>query len=387
MVRLLGKSKNGPIGLDLGSEGIRLLQLRQVGGRLSVAAAARWRYPSGADGAEADPDSRADLAAQAVRVLIREFGFQGRDAVSCLRGDELSVRNVRLPQMPDPELRKALLWESQERFGFEVAPDRMHYVNAGEVRQGSDVRNEILIMAATEQTIQRHLELLGRMKLRPLHLDTEPTALLRTYLRHLRRSEDESIVSVIVDVGLASTKVIVARGRTVLLIKSIDIAGRSLTQSVAAELGLSYSEAARLRRSPAQREEQAGPAEPSATSDQVANSVHDALRGQAASLAREIALCLRYCSVTFRGLRPNAITLAGGEAYDASLVKLLQEYLDLPCRVGEPLAGIDPGQVELGTSRRGPHAEWSVAAGLALRGLNETQELRDMDYAGSGLSA
>lgn len=385
MLKVLSRRETGPIGLDVGSESIRALQLCHSAGKLWVAAAARWQLPHNGSGPGADAPGRTSLAVQAVRDMLKRGKFRGRDVVSCLRGEELDVRNVRLPQMPDHELNKAILWECQERFGFPVAPDRMHYINAGEVRQGAEVRDEILIMAVPEETVRGHLDMLEKMHLRPVHMDAEPAALFRAYLRNLRRVEDESTVTVIVDIGLASTKVIVARGRTILLIKSFDVAGRALNQSVAAELGLSYSEAAHLRRS--SFEHGADAEEPSPPADQVEWSVIDAIRGQVESLAQEVALCLRYCSVTFRGLRPTQVTLAGGEAYDPALVRLLGECLDFPCVVGQPLHGIELGDIDMGGDRRAAHTEWSVATGLALRELTATRDLRGSDYARSGLSA
>ena len=112
--------------------------------------------------------------------------------MSGLRADELAVKNVRLPRMSDRELSSAVLYECHERFGFEVVPDRVHYVNAGEVRQGTESRDEIVLMAVTEDVIRQHVEMLDEMCLKCVHIDAEPMALFRTYQRFLRRAEDES---------------------------------------------------------------------------------------------------------------------------------------------------------------------------------------------------
>ena len=116
-------------------------------------------------------------------------------------------------------------------------------------------------------------------------------------------------------------------------------------------------------------------------------SVFDAVRGQAESLAREINLCLRYCSVTFRGLRPQRVMLTGGEVYDASLVRLLGEQLGLECVVGHPLKGIDVSAVDLGGDRRGMLAEWATCTGLAIRDVDFTTGAREVEHAEHRLSA
>jgi len=368
MLSLFPRRRYGPIGLDVGSRSIKLLQLGRTRGRLSVAAAAQWQMPDSALGPEGDAAACAGQAAEAVRSLLKQNGFHGREVVSCLRMDELATKNVRLPHMPKDELDKAVLWECQERLSFPVAADRIHYFEAGDVRQGTEVRDEIIIMAVPESTIQQHLDRIGSMRLEPVHIDTEPTALFRAYQRYLRRAQDESVVSVIVDIGLTATKVVVAKGKKILLIKLIDLAGRALNESVAKELGLTYSEAAHFRRRLSEsRADASGP--PPQGADQVEWSVLDAIRVPVEALAREISLCLRYCSVTFRGLCPNKVTLTGGEAYDPAAVKLLTECLGLPCAVGQPLRGVEIDEVHMGDDRRSELTEWSVVTGLALRGL------------------
>lgn len=383
----LTRHKHGPIGLDLGAETIRMLQLECSGPRFTLAGAGRWRYPSHALISDCDPGERRRLAGRAVREMLRKGGFHGRKVVGCIKANELAIRNIRLPHMPDKELASAVLWESHERFGFEVTPDRVHYVNAGEVRQGAESREEIILMAASDDVVREHLETLEEMRLRPIHIDAEPTALLRTYRRFLRRAADEGAVTVIADIGVAATKVVVARGTTIVLVKSIDVAGHAFNQSVAKELGLSYCDAQHLRR----RAFETKPGELSGKSpserDQVQWSVFDAIRGQVEALAREISLCLRYCSVTFRGLRPARITLTGGEAYDPALVKLLNDCLDCECEVGQPLRGVDLGDANLGADRRGVLTEWSVALGLALRDVAPKREIRKADHERRRVSA
>ena len=390
MLNLFSRSKLGPIGLDIGAEGVRMLQFGRAGYGLRVVAAGRCRFPAAARGADAaigngsslDAKVRRRLAVEAVREILKTVHFRGRQVVSCLRSDELAVKNIRLPHLPDNELGGAVLWEAKERLGFEIVPDRLHYINAGEVRQGNDVRDEIIMLGVQEEVIRAHLEMLDEMRLVPLHVDAEPTALFAAYQRFLRRAQDESTISVIVDIGLGSTKVVVARGQVILMIKSIDLAGQKFNECVAKELGLSYSEAAHLR-----RRSSAALGAGRESGDQVSWSVFDAIRGQVEALAREISLCLRYCSVTFRGLRAGRITVTGGEAYDAGLLRLLGETLNCECAVGEPLLGIDVGATDFDGDRRGVLTEWSVTAGLALRDLSIEPSHGKVDHDASRIPA
>jgi type IV pilus assembly protein PilM len=245
----------------------------------------------------------------------------------------------------------------------------------------------VILMAVPVERIRSHLDMLAEARLRPLHIEAEPLALFRAYQRFLRRAADESHVSVIVDIGLACTRVVVARGATTILVKTVGLGGHKLNESVAKELGLNYEEASHFRRRLGDQKSPQDLAGSQDAGERVEWSVLDAIRGQAEELAREISLCLRYCSVTFRGLRPAQMTLTGGESYDPALVKLLDEGLDFECVMGEPLRGVDLGTAAMGSDRRGLLTEWSVAAGLALRTLMDNGRSRKAGDETSRLSA
>ena len=388
----LSPKRRWPIGLDFGTDSIKMLQLCQERGRVRVHAAERWHFPSPGD---QDPFQRKELAVAAITDMLKRGNFHGRRVVSALRCDELGIKNIRLPRMRPDELQQAVLYEAGERFGFEVAADRLSCLNAGRVRQGSEVRDEIILLAVSEEVIESHLDLLRQVSLVPEAIDAEPVALFRGFERYLRRQADEQSVTVIVDIGHNASRVIVAQGRQIAFIKSIDIGGRRLTDAVAGQLNLSYTEARDLRLRKMRQNEQSPPAEEggqegSASRDRssIEWSIHDAVRGEVEALAREIALCLRYCSVTFRGLRSRRITLTGGETYDRALVDLLTGQLGTPAVVGEPLRGVDISGVDLGANRRGTATEWALCAGLAFRGAFDDEDVpQETDDAECRLSA
>ena len=388
----LSPKNRWPIGLDIGADSIKMLQLGQSGGRVHVRAAERWHFPAPGD---QDAVQRKELSVAAINEMLKRGKFRGRRVVSSLRCEDLSIKNVRLPRMQPDELKQAVLYEANDRFGFEVAADRLNCLNAGQVRQGSEVRDEIILLAVSEEVVENHLDILRQVSLVPEAIDAEPVALFRGFERYLRRQADEESVTVVLDVGHSATRVIVARGRNVVFIKSINIGGRRLTDAVAGQLNLTYPEAKDLRLRKMRDYEQSDLAEGAdAEAADPKNrsslewSIHDAIRGEIESLAREVALCLRYCSVTFRGLRPRHITLTGGETYDRALVDLLTGQLGTAAVVGEPLRGVDTSGVDLGANRRATATEWALCAGLAFRGTFTGElEPEETDDAACRLSA
>lgn len=379
MLNFSRKNKHWPLAIDIGSDSIKMLQIQCNGSTASVCACGRYRIPASVE----DPQQRRELTVKAAREMLRDGDFRGRRVVSALSWRQLNIKNVRLPQMPEHELRQAVQWEARERFDFDVENDQLNILDAGQIRTGVETWNEIIMLAASRETIEEHLGLLSEMGLTPERIEAEPVAVFRIFERFLRRRADENAVSVVVDIGAGATRVVVAKGRQIVFIKSIDIGGTDLTKAVAKRLNLSCAEANDLRmqvmtrdsetlHAPSDNEDGAQPANESARppdpgqSGSIEWTVRDAVRAKIEAAAREVSLCLRYCSVTFRGLRPEQITLTGGEAHDPAVLDIFNEQLGIECLAGQPLRGIDLSAVDLGGDRRNMLNEWAVCGGLAI---------------------
>ena len=378
MLQRLWKKTDWPIALDFGTDSVKMLQLQETSGGIGVRACGRWRCP---EPDAQDPEQRRRLAIAAVRNLLRSGGFRGRNVVSALAYRDVRVKNVRLPHSPEHEMAKAVEWEAQEHFTFAVAENQLHYINAGQVRAGNELRDEIIMLATPAEVVDDRLSLLGEMDLIPVRVDAEPVALLRMQMRLMRRIADDEAVSILVDLGGEGTRVVVARGSGIVFIKDIGTGGHDITMAVAKQLNLSAAEALDLRISSGQSQDDSAAESAPDPSDRnsIDWTIHDAIRSVVESLAKEISLCLRYCSVTFRGLRPQTVTLTGGGALDPLLVKLLQEHLNVPCEVGHPLRGMDISAPGFEGNRRGTLTDWALCAGMAVQNTNTnvTQEVQD----------
>jgi len=382
MLGFLTRNRYWPIALDIGTESIRMLQLHRVGNIISVNACSQWQFPRSAS---QDVQQRRQLMVPAVREMFRSAPFKGRRVVSALSCDQVTIKNVRLPHMPEHEMAEAIKWEAKERFGYDPQRDQIAFLNAGQVRSGNETRDELIILTVPQQETAAHLEMLNAMGLLPEHIEVQPMAMFRVFERWLRRRADEQAVSVIADIGRSATRVIVARGRDIVFIKSIDIGGEKFSESVARQLGLELVEADELRLKSI-REHGDKPHEEGREAD-LDWTLHDAIRGEVETLAREISLCLRYCAVTFRGLRPEKIMVTGGEAYDPSVLKLLNEHMHIECLVGQPLRGMDVSAVDLGGDRRASLVEWTTCAGLAMRNIDFAGGIKEVEHGEHRLSA
>lgn len=356
-----------PIGLDIGGGHARLLQLEEAGGELSVVAAAEHVL---SDGGGFDPLLRVtNLEAHLTR-LLRQGGFRGRNVVVAVPREMVLVKNLRLPPMPQAELESAVQLEAPNLFGFGADEGRIQYLPAGEVRQGAETRQEVIVAAVRNDDLDRYVERLHQCGIIVQSIDFEPCALFRGTERFIRRKEDESEVQVLADIGLTRSCILIARGRDITFYKSLDIGGRRFDDAVAGKLGMALTEASELRRRLSETSNTPLRADP------VRQAVYDAVRTPVEELGREISLCLRYYSVTFRGQRPSRMRLLGGEACDMQLQKMLSGAVAIPVETGRPLYSIDTSRMDP-AHRRGSMSQWAVALGLSLRMTKGTFKPRD----------
>lgn len=349
-----------PIGLDVGHDSIKMLQL-QIDGEgasrtLRVIAAAKQVLP---EEARKSPERRTAVTAEAIDRLFAQQPFVGRRVVAALPREIVHVRNLRLSRTPPEALEAAVESEARSLFPFETSEAAVQFLSPGEVRQGTETRQEVIVLAARNADVDQFVQQLHATGVEIDSLDTEITAQFRAFERFVRRTDDKLDVQVLLDIGTRQTRVTIARGRVISFYKTVEIGGLHLLDAVGRKLGITIDEAKALR----QRLLDAGP---KARRDSVRQAVFDATRSVAEELGRELAMCLRYYSVTFRGQRPSRLRIVGGEAADPQLHTVFKSILSVPVEAAQPLFSIDTTRMRA-IDRQGTMSQWALALGLGLR--------------------
>jgi len=351
MVGWFGKQRSGPIGVDIGSRSVKLMQFD--GERTAVLESARWDLPPKRPSDEARRDEQ---IVEAIAQARQHRNFRGRHAVFGLGAEHLFVQNIRVAKAGSDELDKIVQFEAAGRLPFSSDEAEVRYIEAADVRQGDAVRREVILLACRQQVIQRILALADAAGLTLVAIDIAPAALLRCYCKQFRRDDDQQRRVMFVNIGAATTTVVIARGNDAMFVKYLDIGGGHMDEAVARHLKMPLPDATALRRHNGDR--RADQRDPDVT-----RSIHESIRPVLGHLVQELSLCLRYYSVTFRGQPLSKLVLGGGEA-SPTLREWLEGRLDLPCELGNPLRSYET------TLPAGRIGQWEIAAGLALREMN-----------------
>jgi type IV pilus assembly protein PilM len=387
-----------PIGLDIGHNSIKMIQLAINEEHISILAADKVRVDAGING---DGEARRSFVVSAIKQILAKGKFRGRNVVSCLPNDKLKITSLRLAETETDGIEQALRKEAGQRFGFDPEKDTINYLVAGDVQYGDEIKNELILFAASDETIRSHIAMLEEVQLRPVAIDTVPCALFRSFERSRRREEDKEQTVVFVDVGSRFTTVVFGRGGEISFTKQIPIGGEKFNSEIASKLGVSIDEAETLREklqmesaikagiglgvpkssSPGQDRAvsilQAGQ-DGNALDTSTQQVMVDAIGAAAEELAKEISLCLRYYTVTFRGKHVERAVFSGGEAYERILLNVLRRHLTAKIEVAQPLKGLDildNTNVNFDNNRRDLLCEWAVAVGLSLKGWENQRQL------------
>jgi type IV pilus assembly protein PilM len=354
----------GLVGIDLGSRAIKLLQLRRLGRGLEVVGAGRVEV----SGPPADAGQRQRLAEQ-LREVLGAGGFTGRRCVVCLQRGDVRMQSVRLPAMPEAELRQAAVWEASQRFGVDRTEMEVDLVRTGAELHGSDGRQEVLLIGAAHAAIEAWAEPILDAGLRPMAIETHFAALARAFGRSPRVVGARPEAVAVVDVGASGATVLIVRGGDIAFCKSITVGGRHFDLAVAEHLQMDLDAARELRAARIAAATSQPGARPVADPS-IDRAVYDAVRPLFSSFAKEVVLCLSYYGVAFRGHPPQKLVLTGGDGLEPRLAEALGTH----CKIQvEPDDAASPAGPLMGRIREivgegaGPSAAWSVAAGASLR--------------------
>ncbi|MCP4709845.1 MAG: pilus assembly protein PilM [Planctomycetes bacterium] len=388
------RQKVYPIGVDLGSCSLKLVQLTRNGNGLSLVAAARADVPREIQDI---PSERQEWYIDSFRELLASKPFKGRRVISCLAAREMLVQHLRVPKMDEDHLEKALPWEAQGKVPFNINTARLHHIVAGEVYDGAECKQEVILMAASATVVKQHLNLIERTKVQVDSINVEPLALVNCFLHLLEKDNEQQKGTMLIDLGHSCSKVVITHGADIAFCRTIGIGAEQMVRAICDKLSVDYAEASRLYldyflnvgRAEQERKARAaapeverevggaavvpqGAAATATEEESLEVRVKQAITLSQQNLAEEIRSCVRYHDLVF-GSQPVGRTIfVGGQAKNKSLCRQLARHLGLPAQLGDPLARIEPSSLngkhsDLVADER--HCDWAVAFGLSLGGI------------------
>lgn len=347
------------IGLDIGSSAIRAVQVSGSRRGLPVLErVAAIALPSGAirDGEVVDPD----LVAMALRDLWRTAGFKNRRVALGIANQQVVVRQVDLPYLPEKDLRASLSFQVEDAIPIPIdqAILDFHSLDTFENSEGERF-SRILLVAAQRDMVDQLMAAVTQAKLEPVLVDLSAFAMLRSLAPESSRGLlDEPAGELLVNVGSAVTNLLIHDGGEPRFVRILLTGGDIITEGLMQTLGIEREEAE-------QRKIDTGLLDPTALleADQDARVIAE----RTGRLLDEIRGSLNFYSSQVDAVPVKRVILSGGAGRLRGLRERLADLLELPVEPGHPMQELRIGSTGLTHEELvGLEANLTVAVGLAL---------------------
>ncbi len=359
------KAKMLPIGVDIGSSCVKLVQMRVQEDQVELTGAATIPIPREL---RSDPLKRLGWISPELRKLVKRGIFKGAHAVLSLPAEATFVHHVRIPKVPLPETDRAVRAELASKLPFPVEQAEIRYIIAGDLLGEREGKQEVITVSAPRATLDAYIDAATKAKLDVACINVEPCAITECFARLFRRNTDGARTILYLDIGAASTQVVLAHGQTIVFARNLRCGSDRFDTVLAEALDTTPDDAARLRRAAHEPDAAATP-EAAAKAATDAEDLYRILEEPVREICTEITQCLRYYESVFRNHAIERAIFLGGEAHDKRLCQRIARALNLPAQVGDPLMRVvrAPDAVAAaGLDQRDPQPEWAVAVGLSL---------------------
>jgi type IV pilus assembly protein PilM len=343
----------GPIGLDIGSSAIKVVDVRRLPWPRPVTAIVEPMLPGRlVDGAVADPSA---LAAD-LRTLWQRHRLGRRRVAIAIGGSGVCLKRFELPPMPVRDVPGAVRWEASRH--LPAPPDEMAFDYCVLRRDGTQRARttnavsasgvDVLLAAVRRDALDRWMEVSRAAGLDLVVVDVAPLALQRAW-EATRRSTTPNETVALVDLGASATSVNVVSGGAPVLARDVPSGARRWTEAVQRVLGVSFDEAERMKC--AWRSE---------AGDDFGDRLATALRAATDHWLFEVGRTFDY-AVSDRGAPTlQRIAIAGGGSKLSGLLDAISAHFGVPVDV--------VGQRSARTrERRQIEPDIALALGLAVR--------------------
>lgn len=237
------KKHSAVVGIDVGSQQIKVAELRAQGNTPVITALGSAPTPPGAVDHTGLYD--ADAAADRLKALFAECGVTVPMVVMSIAGQSsVLVRTLEVPRMNPAELKEHMKWESTRNSPF--AEDIVSDFRAFDPEDPQATNLDVVMALAPESAAQTILNTIKKAGKRPLAIDVQPLALARL-VEVAYGSELRDMTVCVVDMGAKSMSINMYRNGRLLMPRVVPIGSDMFTQEIERGLGVSAEEAERIK--------------------------------------------------------------------------------------------------------------------------------------------
>jgi type IV pilus assembly protein PilM len=363
-MRLFTSSKQ-LVGIDIGSNSIKLVELKGSPTRWSLAKYAISEIPSGST-EKLSPEERRMVVTSALKSVVSTARISTKKVATSVSGNAVIVRYVKFPRMNPSDLEKTIQFEAEPYIPFDIREVNISTHILGDVMEDGQPKMETVLVGAKKELLQERLEIIEGAGLKLLIIDVDAFALENAY--EISRNKQGAETVMLLNLGATTSNINILENGASKIVRDIFIAGNSLTEAIQKNLQVDYSEAENLKKEHGltlTREEEE--LESIAAKDETKIQVSTILMAVIRELVGEVRRSIDYYQAQTGGEKGlDRIILSGGTSRLKNLDRFFSDELGLRIDMNNPFEGIDTARVpDRDLQEMAPL--FPVAVGLATR--------------------
>jgi type IV pilus assembly protein PilM len=239
------------VGLDIGTDHVRLAQVKQTAATFALQRYGVVGVPMGAvvEGEITD----VDMIAASIRELARSTGMNGANAAVGVSNQKVVVRLVDLPYMERAELEGAIQYQAQDYIPIPVEDAILDFQIIDDYVTAADEHMmEVLLVAAQRDMIGGAVAAVERAGLKLQQIDVTSFAIVRGLLGVTQNvlpdeSEQAGEATGIIHMSAGITNIAVVEKGVPRFTRVSSLAGNEFTRAIANALNLTFDEAEELK--------------------------------------------------------------------------------------------------------------------------------------------
>ncbi|MBI3887453.1 type IV pilus assembly protein PilM [Candidatus Microgenomates bacterium] len=335
------------IGLDIGSESIKLVQLEQVGDKFSLQNIGQIETPVFPNQVDADK-----AKVEAIKKLIKDTGATSKQVTIALAESQVYTRVIEMPVLEEPELSQAIRWQVEQYIPVPLSDVVLKHQVLGKHDENKGIISNmnVLLVAAPSLLLNNLVNTLSSAGLEAVGIETEILAVARTIVG----AEENSPTTLLVHMGAESTTLSILSRSDLVLTQAVSTGGQAVTRAIVTTLRLEVKQAEEYKRTYG--------LDPTKLDGKVAGAIKPVIE----LLLSEIKRVLAFYNTHGVEDQVKRVVLTGGTSLLPGLIPHLALSLDMEAQVGNPFH-----QINLNNQQKtliGDNGSiYATAVGLALK--------------------
>lgn len=319
------KNHSFAIGVDIGDDNLKLVQLANNGKGISLTAGSSENRPEDIRPATAGWQR---WAIETIRNLTANGHFRGREVIAAIPASEMFIDHIKMPKINDGKLEDVIFSKIKHKLPFEPVKENTM------IKCIPTEEDNVLVMAAERKVIDRHLAIYEQANLQIKSIGVWPAALANCYATFFgRRQSDIKAVVMLLDIEPSCTNIVISRHKSLLFARSISIGAKNLNDEK-----------------------------------------------MVTRLMLELTACRRQFGSMLPGTQIERLIFLSGRAVDRDLCASIAKQLEMPAQIGDCLTAVEidgPYHFATDGEQKGKHSgtpidrrncriNWATAFGLSL---------------------